>query len=207
MEKAVASDALLKSDTDSVENDAIERGEAFRSVFSAHLDRHGSEEPAAYGKIGLSGLFEMREECLRAFGFKDAYFDVKRQENAAALAVLPDLLAELDALWRKVKGDSLALVEGVLAGNIFDWGSQSCVDLYKNGTILEIYRNARSSIARPWAVDCFDELNEKMSWTDSLSDKTGSRFVTFHKYRKALLFCDNSGADVIWNDPVCPENF
>ena len=67
----------------------------------------------------------------------------------------------------------------------------------KMGQYLEIYRNARSSIARPWAVDCFDELNEKMSWTDSLSDKTGSRFVTFHKYRKALLFCDNSGADVV----------
>ena len=195
VEKAVASDALLKSDTDSVENDAIERGEAFRSVFSAHLDRL-REEPAAYGKIGLSGLFEMREECLRAFGFKDAYFDVKRQENAAALAVLPDLLAELDAL-EEGERRLLALVEGVLAGNIFDWGSQSCVDLYKNGTILEIYRNARSSIARPWAVDCFDELNEKMSWTDHLSDKTGSGFVTFHKYRKALLFCDNSGADVV----------
>mmetsp|Transcript_7130 Transcript_7130/g.26908 ORF Transcript_7130/g.26908 Transcript_7130/m.26908 type:complete len:912 (-) Transcript_7130:58-2793(-) len=193
VEKAVASDALLRSGTDSVESDAIERGEAFRSVFSAHLDRL-REEPAAYGRIGLSGLFEMREECLRAFGFKDAYFDVKQQENAAALAVLPDLLAELDAL-EEGEIRLLALVEGVLAGNIFDWGSQSCVDLYKNGTILEIYRNARSSIARPWAVDCFDELNEKMSGTDGQSDK--GRFGTFHKYRKALLFCDNSGADVV----------
>ncbi|MDB0053424.1 type II pantothenate kinase [bacterium] len=195
VEKAVASDALLRSDTDSVESDAIERGEAFRSVFSAHLDRL-REEPAAYGRIGLSGLFEMREECLRAFGFKDAYFDVKQQENAAALAVLPDLLAELDAL-EEGERRLLALVEGVLAGNIFDWGSQSCVDLYKNGTILEIYRNARSSIARPWAVDCFDELSKKMLWTDGQSDNSDARFGTFHKYRKALLFCDNSGADVV----------
>jgi bifunctional damage-control phosphatase, subfamily II, fusion protein len=36
-----------------------------------------------------------------------------------------------------------------------------------------------------------------MSWTDGLSDKAGSRSGTFHKYRKALLFCDNSGADVV----------
>jgi type II pantothenate kinase len=195
VEKAIASDSLLRLDTDSAQNDAIERGEAFRSVFSAHLDRL-REEPAAYGRIGLSGIFEMREECLRAFGFKDAYFDVKQQENAAALAVLPDLLAELDAL-EEGERRLLALVEGVLAGNIFDWGSQSCVDLYKNGTILEIYRNVRSSIARPWAVDCFDKLNEKMSWTFGQSDKTDSCFGTFHKYHKALLFCDNSGADVV----------
>ena len=33
-----------------------------------------------------------------------------------------------------------ALIEGVLAANIFDWGAKACVDLYHNGTILEIYR-------------------------------------------------------------------
>lgn len=30
-------------------------------------------EPGAYGKLGLSDLFEMREECLREFGFSDVY--------------------------------------------------------------------------------------------------------------------------------------
>ncbi len=35
-----------------------------------------------------------------------------------------------------------ALIEGVLAANIFDWGAKACVDLYHNGTILEIYRHA-----------------------------------------------------------------
>ena len=29
--------------------------------------------PASYGKIGLGELFEMREECLREFGFTDVY--------------------------------------------------------------------------------------------------------------------------------------
>ena len=159
VEKAVASEISMKGSGSDDHDDVSERGEAFRAVFAAHLDRL-REEPAAYGRIGLSGLFEMREECLRAFGFKDAYFDVKQQENAAALAVLPDLLAELDAMEDEAR--LLALIEGVLAGNIFDWGSQSCVDLYRNGTILEIYRNARSSIARPWAVDCFDTLCSKL---------------------------------------------
>jgi type II pantothenate kinase len=225
VEKAVASEAALTEGiSDDMKGecdvkDAVERGEAFRAVFAAHLDRL-REEPAAYGRIGLSGLFEMREECLRAFGFKDAYFDVKQQENAAALAVLPDLLAELDGMEEEAR--LLALVEGVLAGNIFDWGSQSCVDLYKNGTILEIYRNARSSVTRPWVVDCFDVLNAKLCGMSSGvadvvesslvgSDRCGDGQVNSckvkgtgldtearsHQYRKALLFCDNSGADVV----------
>ena len=65
----------------------------------------------------------------------------KERENAAALAVLPDLLRELDA--SPARARLTALVEGVLAANIFDWGAQACVDLYQNGTILEIYRRAQ----------------------------------------------------------------
>lgn len=44
----------------------------------------------------------------------------------------------------------LALVEGVLAANIFDWGSRACVDLYHKGTIIEIYRMSRKKMHRPW---------------------------------------------------------
>lgn len=43
-----------------------------------------------------------------------------------------------------------ALVEGVLAGNIFDWGSAACVELYQSGTILDIYRMSRNKLKRPW---------------------------------------------------------
>ena len=37
------------------------------------------EEPAAYGKLGLANLLELREECLREFQFPDAYQAVKRR--------------------------------------------------------------------------------------------------------------------------------
>ena len=56
----------------------------------------------------------------------------------AALEVLPDLLRELDGTPPAAR--LTALVEGCLAANIFDWGAKACVDLYHNGTILEIYR-------------------------------------------------------------------
>lgn len=37
-----------------------------------HL-RRLSAEPGAYGQLGLADLFELREECLREFGFEDVY--------------------------------------------------------------------------------------------------------------------------------------
>lgn len=37
------------------------------------------EEPAAYGKLGLANLLELREECLREFYFVDAYRSIKQR--------------------------------------------------------------------------------------------------------------------------------
>ena len=171
------------------------------------------EKPGAYGQLGLADLFELREECLREFGFQDVYRCVcvcvwggggggwggggrvcervgtegprpapaasaaaaqaciltapfslppsplpilpthpvcskdKERENQAALEVLPDLLAELDRLAPPAR--LLALVQGVLAANIFDWGAKACVDLYQSATILEMYREVGS---RGWCV-------------------------------------------------------
>lgn len=55
----------------------------------------------------------------------------------------------------------LSLVQGGLAANIFDWGARACVDLYHDGTILDIYQQARSDLStRPWRVDHFDAFAE-----------------------------------------------
>lgn len=58
------------------------------------------------------------------------------------LQVLPDLLTELDAMNRRER--LLSLVQGILAANIFDWGAKACVELYTNGTILDIYREVKT---------------------------------------------------------------
>ena len=39
-------------------------------------------------------------------------------------------------------GRLTSILEGALAANIFDWGARDTVALYKDGTILEIYRHA-----------------------------------------------------------------
>jgi type II pantothenate kinase len=160
---------------------AAERGAAFAATFRELL-RRVLAEPAAYGQLSLAGIFEMREECLRAFQFPDAYRPVKDSENAAALAVLPDLLAELDCIAGREER-LRSIVEGVLAGNIFDWGSRAAVELYTNGTILDIYRQARTALARPFGIDDLDAAV--------------ARLAHGPPHKRALLFCDNSGADLV----------
>ncbi|KAG0493480.1 hypothetical protein HPP92_004474 [Vanilla planifolia] len=177
VDKAVASEGGT--------DDAKRRGEAFAHAFSAHLARL-MEEPAAYGKFGLANLLELREECLREFQFRDAYIAIKQRENEASLAVLPDLLLELDGM--DEEGRLRTLIEGVLAANIFDWGSRACVDLYHKGTIIEIYRMSRKKMQRPWRVDDFDLFKKRI-----LGHGKGEH----PPYKRALMFVDNSGADII----------
>ncbi|XP_012488357.1 pantothenate kinase 2 isoform X2 [Gossypium raimondii] len=177
VDKAVASEGGT--------GDAKRRGDAFARAFSAHLARL-MEEPAAYGKLGLANLLELREECLREFQFLDAYRSIKQRENEVSLAVLPDLLMELDRMDEEAR--LLTLIEGVLAANIFDWGSRACVDLYHKGTIIDIYRMSRNKMQRPWRVDDFDLFRERM---------LGSEGKKPRPHKRALLFVDNSGADVV----------
>lgn len=176
VDKAVASEGGT--------DDARRRGDAFARAFSAHLARL-MEEPAAYGKLGLANLLELREECLREFNFFDAYSTIKQRENEASLAVLPDLLMELDSMSEETR--LLTLIEGVLAANIFDWGSRACVDLYHKGTIIEIYRMSRKKMQRPWRVDNFDAFKERMGFGENKPPR----------HKRALLFVDNAGADVV----------
>ncbi|XP_058091822.1 pantothenate kinase 2-like [Magnolia sinica] len=177
VDKAVASEGGT--------DDAKRRGDAFAHAFSAHLARL-MEEPAAYGKLGLANLLELREECLREFQFVDAYRSIKQRENEASLAVLHDLLMELDGMSEETR--LLALIEGVLAANIFDWGSRACVDLYHKGAIIEIYRMSRKKMQRPWRVDDFDAFKEMMLGSGDKKPKP---------HKRALLFVDNSGADIV----------
>ncbi|KAK3033524.1 hypothetical protein RJ639_032753 [Escallonia herrerae] len=163
VDKAVASEGGT--------DDAKRRGDAFARAFSAHLARL-MEEPAAYGKLGLANLLELREECLREFQFVDAYRSIK--------------LRYLTCQDNSIETRLLTLIEGVLAANIFDWGSRACVDLYHQGTIIEIYRMSRKKMQRPWRVDDFDAFKERM---------IGGSGKKPHK--RALLFVDNSGADIV----------
>ena len=88
VDKAVASEGRT--------DDAKRRGDAFARAFSAHLARL-MEEPAAYGKLGLANLLEMREECLREFQFVDAYRSIKQRYTLFWIMLL--LSKHLATMW------------------------------------------------------------------------------------------------------------
>ena len=48
------------------------RALAFGHAFAAHLQKLRAA-PGAYGAMGLAEILELREECLREFGFTDVY--------------------------------------------------------------------------------------------------------------------------------------
>lgn len=45
-------------------------------------------KPGAYGQLGLADLFELREECLREFGFSDVYRRVRSAACCPCFAAL-----------------------------------------------------------------------------------------------------------------------
>lgn len=73
--------------------DTSRRAAAYGRAMAAHFSKLRAE-PNAYGQVGLAELFEMREECLREFGFADVYRSACRVGNAPALllsrAVTPE---------------------------------------------------------------------------------------------------------------------
>ena len=87
------------------------RASAFGRALAAHLAKMRSE-PGAYGQLGLSDLFEMREECLREFGFSDVYrcgCSPRAVEKGAGMTCTPTWclfwlrLAHASAIHTKVK--------------------------------------------------------------------------------------------------------
>lgn len=105
---------------------------------------------------------------------------MKAKENEQALSLLPGLLAELDSI-----SDPTARLEqalrGVFAGNIFDLGAAASAQQYAEGGMSFSATRAKL-LQRPWAVDDMDALLAHFGAV---------------QHRKALLFVDNAGADVL----------
>jgi len=138
------------------------------------------ERPDARGELTVLELTKYRDERLAAFGFGDPFVQTKSQENEGAFAELPALLADLDGC----AADALLerLVRGLMAGNLFDMGSKAAVDAFaaKDHGFLEARRRVRP---RPWRFDDVD------AWRDRLRNGPA--------YRKAMVFVDNAGPDIV----------
>ena len=68
---------------------------------------------------------------MEEFHFVDPYSLQKQTENEQALKLLSTRLEKLDDMeWEERQ---LSLVEGLLAGNVFDWGAKEVATLMESG--------------------------------------------------------------------------
>ncbi|KAJ2395107.1 hypothetical protein GGI23_004428 [Coemansia sp. RSA 2559] len=151
----------------------------FVTLYQNHLCRL-RDRPLAYGPMSVRTLLGLREQCLHEVGLEDIFAQVKSRETDAALMALPMMLAQTDRI-----GDPAerlrVLVRNVLAGNMFDWGSTDLRDKMADGTLG------------------FEEAKRKITWQpqfDNTDDFVAAVVGRRVRYRKAVVFVDNSGADV-----------
>uniref|UniRef100_A0A3B3XDG3 4'-phosphopantetheine phosphatase n=1 Tax=Poecilia mexicana TaxID=48701 RepID=A0A3B3XDG3_9TELE len=171
--------------------EAAERAEKFRQKYLHKLQtlRH---QPFAYGSLTVRSLLDTREHCLNEFNFPDPYSKIKERENDIALKYYEKAVKSLEELsW---EDRQFALVRGVLAGNVFDWGAKA-IGLFPYSYFKLVGKNTSAKVFsfklflmfcfssdRPWLVDSFDQ------WLERLKGPP---------HRCALFFVDNSGVDII----------
>ncbi|KAG2611003.1 hypothetical protein PVAP13_4KG118500 [Panicum virgatum] len=125
-------------------------------------------------------LCRLRELVLRELGFRDIFKKVKDEENAKAMSLFEGVVQRNDEIeddGKRVEN----LIRGILAGNIFDLGSAQLAEVFaKDG--MSFLASCQNLVSRPWVIDDLDAFKSK--WTKK-------------SWEKAVIFVDNSGADVI----------
>ncbi|CAH8575992.1 unnamed protein product [Schistosoma turkestanicum] len=167
-------------------SDASDRSHQFAERYKRFL-RELNADPSGRGVLTVRCLLSAQQHFLREYGFGDVFCLQKRCENRAALSTLMDRLNELSKLnW---SDRQLSLIKGLLAGNMFDWGATEAIQFLKEapqnkfGTVnFHVILNKVQP--RPWLVDDYDK------WIDRIQ-------LSGSPYRCILIFCDNSGADII----------
>ncbi|XP_031549269.1 4'-phosphopantetheine phosphatase-like [Actinia tenebrosa] len=171
VERAIASQPNLP--------DAKDRAEKFRAKYQDHLNVL-YDKPFSYGSLTVRSLLDTREQCLDEFQFPDLYAEVKQQENEDALRLFSQRVQDLDNLPHDDQRQE-SLVRGILAGNVFDWGAMEVAELMEKKLLG--FSSAMDKLQkRPWLIDDLDE------WINNTQNKV---------YKCALVFVDNSGADII----------
>jgi type II pantothenate kinase len=157
---------------------ARERTVKARAEFFAFLEEAGGE-PERFGRLDVLQICEARQRALGNAGIADPFEVVKESENRAALALLPEVLREIDSMEGNRRWEALA--EGLFAGNIFDLGCAETSELFESGQ-AGFADSRRRLKPRPWLRDDLDR------WFRRMEDR-GS-------YRAACIFADNAGTDI-----------
>lgn len=140
------------------------------------IDRLRENPRAAGDTLNILTLDGVRDRALRGNGVIDAFSAVKQAANEAAIAQLAD---RLDALDRTPEDQLLAeLARGMFAGNLFDMGAPQTAARFHDEPHLGFGLLLGEIKPRPWLFDGVDQ-------------------TSLHGHRKAVIFVDNAGGDVV----------
>jgi type II pantothenate kinase len=166
---------------DNDKQDVQHRASSFDTLFRSHLARL-RDQPNMYGALTVRSLLNLREQCLHELGFPDIFSKVKAEENKSALLSLPELLKKVDYL-QSMEDKIELLIDNMLAGNMFDWGSNQALEMLKNGELT--FETAKDKINKP------DHFNQTRKFIERIVSKNKPPL------KKAVIFVDNSGVDII----------
>lgn len=152
--------------------------EAASQAFLSQIDQL-RRQPDLHGRLDILLLDELRQRVLDAHGIYDEFRLIKQRETEAALAELSSWLKRVDATAIEQRLETIA--KGMLAGNLFDMGVTETARQYADAPVPFAEALARVP-RRPWLIDDLDAANR--AWLSKPP-------------RKAVVFADNAGADVV----------
>lgn len=169
-----------RAEDDETVPDAKVRAEKFAQRYGEILEDMKKDPESHGGPPDCVLLCRLREQVLRELGFRDIFKKVKDEENAKAISLFGGVVSLNDAIEDPVKRVE-NLVRGILAGNIFDLGSAQLAEVFsKDG--MSFLASCQNLVPRPWVIDDLETF--KMKWSKK-------------SWKKAIIFVDNSGADII----------
>uniref|UniRef100_A0A670IG36 4'-phosphopantetheine phosphatase n=1 Tax=Podarcis muralis TaxID=64176 RepID=A0A670IG36_PODMU len=172
--------------------DAAERAEKFRQKYWDKLQTL-RQQPFAYGTLTVRSLLDTREHCLNEFNFPDPYSKVKQKENGIALKCYQSVIDSLDSLgWEERQ---FALVKGLLAGNVFDWGAKAVSDVLETEPQFGFEEAKEKLQERPWLEDSYNEWLARLKVILACNSGPALNDVT---YSESLLVTERIAA----MDPV-----
>nr|POF21659.1 uncharacterized protein CFP56_26323 [Quercus suber] len=169
-----------RAESDPTVPDAAVRAEKFAQRYFEILEDFKKDPESHGGPPDCILLCRIREQILRELGFRDIFKKVKEEENAKAISLFADVVLLNDAIedgGKRIEN----LVRGIFAGNIFDLGSAQLAEIFsKDG--MSFLASCQNLVPRPWVIDDLDTF--KLKWSKK-------------SWKKAIIFVDNSGADII----------
>ncbi|XP_031118820.1 damage-control phosphatase At2g17340-like [Ipomoea triloba] len=169
-----------RAESDDSVTDAPSRADKFAQRYAEILEDLKRDPESHGGPPDCILLCRLREQVLREVGFRDIFKKVKDEENAKAISLFEHVIGLNDAIVHEAKRVE-NLARGIFAGNIFDLGSAQLAEVFsKDG--MSFLASCQNLVPRPWVIDDLDAFILK--WGRNC-------------WRKAVIFVDNSGADII----------